>query len=143
MAVYPIGDQRVGIELDVPVLDDDDQPTFDELGNPLVSTTVAWVDRALFEAQTPTEQPSFLVMTSVMAAAVLPVTADRVIPAVDDDGADASLSFFDTAGLPTINANARLIHNGMRYEMRGDAVLEQDIHGRADHVFCSCERKGL
>lgn len=124
-------------------LDEHGQPIFDELGDPQVTTTVVWVDRALFEAQTPTEQPGFLVMTSTMAAAVLPVTADRVIPAVDDDGADASLAFFGAAGLPMINANARLLHNGLRYEMRGDAVLEVDIHGRADHVFCSCERKGM
>lgn len=143
MGAYPIGDQRVGIERDVPVLDGDGQPTFDELGGPLVATSVAWVDRALFEVQTPTEQSGFVVMTSAMAAAVLPVTRDRIIPAVDSDGADASVAFFDNAGNPAVNANARLIHNGMRYEMRGDAVLEQDIHGRPDHVFCSCERKGL
>lgn len=143
MSVYPIGDQRVGIERDIPVLDDDDQPTFDELGAPLVTTATVWVDRALFEAQTPTEQAGFMVVTGTMAGAVLPVTGDQIIPAVDDTGADASLPFFATDGSPTINASARLVHNGIHYEMLGDAVLEQDIHGRPDHVFCSCQRKGV
>lgn len=143
MAVYPIGDQRVGIERDVPVVESDGQPVVDELGVPVVTTTTVWVDRALFEAQTPTEQAGFLVVTSTMAGAVLPVSRDGVIPAVDVGGHDASLPFFGADGKPTITAAARLLHNGIHYEMLGDAVLEQDINGRADHVFCSCQRKGV
>jgi hypothetical protein len=143
VALFPIGDQRVGIERDMPVLDGDGQPVVDELGAPMVTTTTIWVDRALFEAQTPTEQAGFLVVTSTMAAAILPVAAGGTIPAVDSNGRNAPLPFFGADGTPTITAGARLLHNGIQYEMLGDAVIEQDIHGRADHVFCSCQRRGV
>ena len=145
MGVYPIGDQRVGVEIAVPVLDDDGQPTFTELGTPIVDEAVVWVDNACFEIQTPTEQQNLTVTTSEIAWAMLPI-ADGVIPAVDDDGNDASLQFFDQTpgehfGRPTIDANTWLRHNGLRYAMRGDSVLEQDIRGREDHVFAVCERQ--
>jgi hypothetical protein len=140
MPVFPIGDQRVGIERNVQTLDGDDNPVFDDLGGPVYTVQTLWVDRALFQGATPTETTGFAQESRDMALAVLPVSADRVIPAVDADGDPAPLPFFTTAGRPAIDATARLIHNGLRYEMRGDAVLEQDIRGRADHVFCSCER---
>lgn len=143
MAVYPIGDQRVGIERNVPTLDGDGNPLFDDLGEPIHTVQVLWVDRALFQGATPTETTGFVQESSGMALAILPVSADRVIPAVDGSGNAVPLPFFTTTGHPAIDSTARLVHNGLRYEMRGDAILEQDIRGRADHVFCSCEHKGL
>ncbi len=139
MAVYPIGDQRVGIETDVPVLDDDDQPTYTDFGEPIVTRMTVWVDNACFEIQTPTEQQNLTVTTSEIAWAILPV-ADGVVSAVDDDDEPAPITFF-VDGKVTISANVWLWHNGLRYAMRGDAVLEQDIRGRQDHVFCVCERE--
>ena len=138
--MFPIGDQRVGIERNVATLDGDGQPLFDDLGGPIHTVQTLWVDRALFQGATPTETTGFAQESSDKALAILPVSADRVIPAVDGDGNAAPLPFFTTDGRPAIDATARLIHNGLRYEMRGDAVLEQDIRGRADHVICSCER---
>lgn len=140
MPVFPLGDQRVGIERNVPTLTEDGDPLFDDLGGPIHTVQTLWVDRASFQARTPTESTAFAQEASNMATAILPVSADRVIPAVDADGNPAPVAFFNAAGRPSIDATARLIHNGLRYEMRGDAVLEQDIRGRADHVFCSCER---
>ncbi len=137
--MFAIGDQRVGIELDTPQLDDDGNPLFDDLGGELVDTVTLWVDGALFESQTPTEQPDVATTTSDRAIATLPINADLIMPAVNASGVSVPLPFF-TSGRPTINANARLTHDGLRYEMRGDAVLERDIRGRVNHVFCSCER---
>jgi hypothetical protein len=136
---FPIGDQRVGIERETVT-------GYTDYGEPITSKVTVWVDNACFEIQTPSEQQNMTVTTSEIAWAFLPV-ADSVVPAVDDDGADASLPFFisnpgqDDDGKPTINANVWLRHNGLRYAMRGDAVLEQDLRGRQDHVFCVCERE--
>ncbi len=138
--MFAIGDQRVGIELDTPQLDDDGNPLFDDLGGELVDTVTLWVDGALFEAQTPTEQPDVATTTSDRAIATLPIASDLTIPTVNANGYPAPLTFFTPNGRPAINANTRLTHDGLRYEMRGDAVLERDIRGRANHVFCSCER---
>lgn len=137
--VFPIGDQRVGIILDAAVLNGDDEPTFDELGAPVVTSSTVWVDRALFEEQTPTENTDMITTTGIKAFAILPVAADQTIPAIDDDDNPVSLPFI-TDGRVTVNANARLTHNGLSYQMRGDAVLEQDLRGRPNHVFCLCER---
>lgn len=138
MAIFPIGDQRVGIEREVVT---GYLPPFN---TPVTEAVTVWVDNAAFEIQTPSEQQNLTVTTSEIAWAMLPV-ADGVVPAVDDDGNDASVPFFvvggDRDGKPTISSGAWLVHNGLRYAMRGDAVLEQDIRGRQDHVFCVAERE--
>ncbi|HNM85349.1 MAG TPA: hypothetical protein PKI77_12585 [Mycobacterium sp.] len=136
--MFPIGNQRVGIKRDLPVLDDDDQPTYTEFGEPIVTTQTVWVDAACFEIQSPSEQQNLTVTTSEVAWAFLPVSGD-VIPAVDDGGAPAPIACPN--GAQAIPSSASLVHNGLDYVMRGDAVLEQDIHGRSDHVFCICERE--
>lgn len=141
MSIFPLGDQRVGIERDLPVLDDDDKPTYTPANEPIVAPSVIWVDNALFETEITSEQQGLTVTTSTIARAFLPVSADRVIPAVDDDGADASLAFFGDDGKPNINSSARLVSNGLRYVMRDDAVLEETIRGRADYVLCVGERQ--
>lgn len=140
MGVFQIGDQRVGIERETIT-------GYTEYSEPIVDSVTVWVDRALFEIQTPSEQQNLTVTTSEIAWALLPV-ADSIVPAVDDDDVPAPLPFFisnpgeDDDGQPTINSSAWLWHNGLRYAMRGDSVLEQDIRGREDHVFCVCERQG-
>lgn len=139
MGTFPIGDQRVGVERETVT-------GYTDFGEPIAESTTVWVDNACFEIQTPTEQQNLTVTTSEIAWAMLPV-ADGVVPAVDSDGGPAPIAVFisnpggDDGGKPTINANAWLWHNGLRYAMRGDAVLEQDIRGRQDHVFCVCERE--
>lgn len=155
MGLFKIGGQRVGIELPpAPVLDDEDQPTYTEYNEPITADPViAWVDNAGFEIQRPTEVQGATVTTSEMAWAFLPV-ADGVVPAVviqvvEDEDTETTVEvevahpvqFFDADGKPAISANLWLWHNGLRYAMRGDAVLEQDIRGRHDHVFCVCERE--
>jgi hypothetical protein len=141
--VYPIGDQRVGIERDTPVLDEGKQPVYGEIGGPLVAPTTVWVDDALFEAVTIAERHAVTTtVTDEVARAVLPVSYDGVIPAVDDDGEDASFSFLNEDGTIAILSGDRLIHNGLRYELQGDAVLEMDIRGRGDHVRAVCSRPG-
>lgn len=139
MGVYLIGDQRVGVERETVT-------GYTAFGEPVTTSTTVWVDNACFEIQTPTEQQNVTVTTSEIAWAMMPV-ADGAVPAVavtEVDGEPvevaAPIQFF-TDGNPTINANAWLWHNGLRYAMRGDAVLEQDIRGRQDHIFCVCERE--
>lgn len=139
MGVYQIGDQRVGVERETVT-------GYTDFGEPITTSVTVWVDDACFELQTPTEQQNLTVTTSEIAWAMLPV-ADGAVPAVDDDDDPAPIEFFISNpggpddGKPTINANGWLWHNGLRYAMRGDAVLEQDIRGREDHVFCVCERE--
>lgn len=155
MGVFPIGGQRVGIEFHTAVLDDDEQPVVTEYGEPVVTTTLRWVDGACFEIQTPAEQQNQTVTTSEIGWAMLPVT-NGVVPAVaivvpepeepGDPPGDAAevpapIQFFDANGKQTITSSLWLWHNGLRYAMRGNAVLEQDIRGRDDHVFCVCERE--
>jgi hypothetical protein len=133
VGVYPIGNQRVGIERETVT-------GYGDYGEPITEPVIVWVDKACFEIQTPSEQQNLTVTTSEIAWAMLPL-ADGAVPAVDDDDDPAPVQFFDTDGKPTISASLWLHHNGLRYAMRGDAVLEQDIRGRQDHVFCVCERE--
>lgn len=142
MGVYPLGAQRVGVELDVPVLDGGGNPVLSEFGQPQTTTTTVWVDGCLFEApQAPDEQQGDTVTTSEVAWALLPVGSDGTIPAVTAAGSPAPIPFLDAAGAPSISSSARLRHDGLLYAMRGDAVLERDLRGRPDHVFCRCERQ--
>lgn len=132
MGVFPIGDQRVGIERETVT-------GYSDYGEPITESVTVWVDNACFEIQTPTEQQNMTVTTSEIAWAMLPV-ADGIVPAVDENDAPAPIQFIDD-GKVTISSSAWLWHNGLRYAMRGDSVLERDIRGRDDHVFCVCERE--
>lgn len=87
----------------------------------------AWVDGCLFEVQIPTEAQNPIGHAAEIAWAFLPVVNGyvRTTPA--------------PTAVADITPSLRLRHNGRDYVMRGDAVLETDIHGRADHVFCACE----
>lgn len=133
MSIFPLGGQRVGIERQTVT-------GYTEYNEPITTPVTVWADRCCFEIQTPSEQQNLTVTTSEIAWAVLPI-ADGTVPAVDDDGSPAPIQFFDDDGKPTISSSAWLWHNGLRYAMRGDAVLEQDIRGRQGHVFCVCERE--
>lgn len=133
MGIYPIGNQRVGVRFDTVT-------GYTDLNEPIVEEVTRWVTNACFEIQTPSEQENMTVTTSEIGWAMLPV-AGGIVPAVDDAGDPASVQFFDGDGKPTISSSVRLVHNGLVYVMRGDAVLEQDIRGRQDHVFCLCERE--
>jgi hypothetical protein len=129
MGVYPLGSQRVGIERDTPT------GVTSEFGEPQTTTTVVWVDGCLFEVpQAPEEQQGITVTTSEVGWAILPVNGDAVIPATPP------IPFFTVDGT-SIDSSARLIHDGLRYVLRGDAVLERDLRGRPAHVFCRCERE--
>jgi hypothetical protein len=64
----------------------------------------------------------------------LPVL-DAHVPAVDENDAPAPVAVAD------LTCVARLTHQGTVYGMTGDAVLEFDLDGREDHVFCLCERR--
>jgi hypothetical protein len=134
--VFAIGDQRVGIKWPGgPVLDEHGDPTYTEYGEPIIADpAVVWVNGACFEIQTPSEQQNLTVTTSEIGWAFLPV-ADGHVPAVDDDGEPAP------AAVTALTSSLTLQYDGRDYVMRGDAVLEKDIRGRHDHVFCVCERE--
>ena len=141
MGAFP-GRQRVGIQREVAVLDGGGKPVLSEFGEPQTTTIMSWVDGCLFEVpRWPEEQQDMTVTTSEMAWALIPVNGDAVIPAVSDSGSPDPMPFFSGPGAPSITSSAWLIHDGLRYAMRGDSVLERDLRGRPDHVFCSCERE--
>lgn len=141
MGAFP-GRQRVGIRRDVPVLDGDGHPILSEFGEPQTTTATSWVDGCLFEVPRPPEEiQDMTVTTSEVAWALIPVTTDAVILAVDDAGNPDPIPFLDDVGSPSVSSSAWLINDGLRYAMRGDAVLERDMRGRPDHVFCRCERE--
>ena len=141
MAAFP-GRQRVGVQREVAVLDGDGNPVLSEFGEPQTTAVTLWVDGCLFEVpHPPEEQQDMTVTTSEIGWALLPVTGDGVIPAADDTGMPVALPFLDITGAVAIPSSAWLIHDGLRYAMRGDAVLERDLRGRPDHVFCRCERE--
>ncbi|MGV7585233.1 hypothetical protein PJN38_24225 [Mycobacterium kansasii] len=140
MGVFALGNQRVGIVTDVIDLDGG-QPIVNEYGQPQTHEAVVWVDGCVFESQSSAtttvssfEQQALTVTTSDPAFAFLPVV-DGQVPAVDDDDQPAPMPWSQ------ITSDLKLRHNDLTYAMRGDAVLEQDIHGREDHVFCACERE--
>jgi len=140
VGIFALGNQRVGIKTMLPVLDGDGEPTYTEFGEPITTMATVWVDNSCFEIQTPTEQQNMTVTTSEIGWAFLPVT-DGAVPAVNDSDQPMPVQFFDADGRHAISSSVQLVHNGLVYAMRGDAVLEQDIHGRQDHVFCVCERE--
>lgn len=141
MGAFP-GRQRVGIQRQVAVLDGDGNPVLSEFGEPQTAAVTVWVDGCLFEVPSaPDEQQDVTVTTSEIGWALLPVDGDGIIPAVDDTAAPVVLPFLDAGGSPAIGSSSWLIHDGLRYAMRGDAVLERDLRGRPDHVFCRCERE--
>lgn len=136
MGRFP-GRQRVGIEFDMAALDGDGEPILSEFGEPQTVTSTRWVDGCLFEVPSPPdEQQGQTVTTAEIGWAILPVSSDGVIPTTY-----GPLPFLDADGNPSISSSERLIHQGLRYAMRGDAVMEYDLRGRPDHIFCRCERQ--
>lgn len=141
MGAFP-GRQQVGVQREVAVLDGDGNPVLSEFGEPQTTAVTLWVDGCLFEVPSaPEEQQDMTVTTSEVAWALLPVDGDAFIPAVDDTGIPVPIPFMAAAGTPSVTSSDWLLHDGLRYAMRGDAVLERDLRGRPDHVFCRCERE--
>ncbi|SIK83467.1 hypothetical protein [Mycobacteroides abscessus] len=130
-----LGGQRLAIVWDVPVLDGQGDPILDEYRKPQVTERVAWVDNCLFEVQSTAEDNQAITTTTTEQSwAFLPVV-DGHIPAVDGSGAAAPVAVAD------IGSAHRIRHLGRDHSMVGDAVLEFDLDGREDHVFCICQRR--
>jgi hypothetical protein len=133
--MWHIGRQTVGIVTETATVTSE----FMEPTEPTES--VAWVHNCLFEVQesarakTAEDQRGGTVITNTTAWVFMPVAAEGVIPALDDDG---NLITVDPA---TIVSSKSLRYGGNDYEMRGQAVLEIDINGKPDHVFCLCEEQ--
>lgn len=139
MGAFRIGNQRIGIITDQPVLDGG-QPTYTELLEPIndPEPLIEWVDGCALEVQTMSETQGATTTTSEVAVVLMPVVGDQV-PLVDEDGAPAGFK-----AVTAITASARLREWGTTnhdYAMRNDAVLQKTIRGRADHVECLCERE--
>lgn len=113
--MFPIGRQRVGIVTETA------SGVVSELMEPVTTESVVWVDGCLFESLTRkvAEDQSSTVTTSEPAWVVMPVTT----------------------ATKAITSSMVLRHNNRDYVMRGDAVLEFDIHGVPQYVFCHCERQ--
>jgi hypothetical protein len=128
MAIFPIGGQRVGIVTDVPT------GAVSEFMEPVTTEVVVWWDGCVFEMQSVSEQQAGATTTSEIAVVVGPCAGDK-IHAVDDNGDPAPMLVAD------LKSDRKLRHDGRTYVMRGDAVLQKDIRGRADHVECRCEHE--
>lgn len=130
-----LGGQRLGIVWDLPLLDGQGNPILDEYRKPVTTERVVWADNCLFEVQSTAEDnQAITTTTSQQAWAFLPVI-DGHIPAVDAGGAAAPVAVAD------IGSSVRIRHLDRDHGMVGDAVLEFDLDGREDHVFCLCERR--
>lgn len=134
--MFAIGNQRVGIVTEVPVLDGGGNPVVDELMAPVnLTENVVWIDGCQFEVQVHgvhlVEQQSNTTTTNEIAWCHLPVTTKGV-----DGLGDPVVT--DTRA---ITSAMKLRHANLTYEMRGDAVTEIDIRGREHHVFALCERQ--
>lgn len=130
-----LGGQRLGIVWDVPVLDGQGKPILDEYRKPQTTERVVWVDSCLFEVQSTAEDnQAITTTTSEQACAFMPVI-DGHVPTVDDTGAAVPVAVAD------IRSAHRIRHLDRDYGMVGDAVLEFDLDGREDHVFCICQRR--
>lgn len=132
MGRFRIGGERVGIVTDVQQLDGSGNPVVSEFGEPASGETVVWWDGCVLDILAVDENQGLVITTSEVAVVIGPVDGDQ-IPAVDDDGNPAALAVAD------LTADRRLRHDGRNYVMRGDAVLRNDIRGRADHAECLCE----
>lgn len=123
--MFTIGNQRVGIVTQVPVLDVHGDPVVTEFGEPVYGPEpdIVWVEGCQFEVQVPrpalAEQQNMTVTTNEIAWCHLPVTDDT----------------------RAITSSKKLRHADLTYDMRGDAAVEIDIRGREDHVFALCERQ--
>lgn len=132
--MWHIGRQTVGIVTEVPTV----VTEFMEPAEPTES--VAWVHNCLFEVQesarpkTAEDQRGGTVVTYTTAWVFMPTTTAGLIPAFDGDG--NAIASVDPS---TIDSSKILRYSGVDYPMRGQAVLEIDINGKPDHVFCLCE----
>lgn len=133
-----LGGQRVGIVRDVPVLDGQGNPVLDEYRKPVTTEQVVWVSNCLFEVQSTSKDDQAITTTTREQAWCFMPVVDGHVPAVDDAGDAAPVAVND---LNEFKSSARISHLGRPYEMTGDAVLESDLDGREDHVFCICERR--
>ena len=130
-----LGGQRVGIVRDVPVLDGAGHPVLDEFMVPLTTELTVWVDNCLFETQSTAEDSTAITTTtSEQAWCFMPVSGGQV-PAVDDSGDPAPIA------VTAFTSVTRVSCAGRDFQMIGDAVLEIDLDGREDHMFCLCERR--
>lgn len=132
-----LGGQRVGIARDIPALDGNGDPVRDTLGDPTGASTevIVWVDGCLFETQSTGENEQEVSTEALERAwCFMPVSGGLVL-AVDDSGAPAPIAVSDIA------SDARIEHGGRTYQMSDHAVIEFDLDGHEDHVFCRCERK--
>jgi hypothetical protein len=117
----------------------------DEFLKPKQSEQVLRVDGCLFEAQTPTRSSAEVraeggTITSEVRFAILPVV-DNVIPAFTTAGERITLPATALTSRWVIRYGSPVAKVGRDYQMRGDAVLEEDIDGVASHVFAMCERE--
>lgn len=130
-----LGGQRVGIVRDVPILDGNGDPVLDEFMVPQTTELTVWVDNCLFETVSTAEDSTAITTTTrEQAWCFMPVSGGQV-PAVDDAEELAPIAVDDFTSV------TRVTERGRAFQMIGPAVLEIDLDGREDHVFCLCERR--
>jgi hypothetical protein len=126
--MFPIGAQTVGIVSRVKVLDGQGQPVLTELREPVIEDSVVRKDGCLFEVQLPAATFVKQAENETPTTTTTKQTAWVILPPDDD-----------TTAITNEMAIRYPFPDGNDYELRGDAVVEMDIRGKVDHVFCFVE----
>lgn len=122
--MFPIGNQTVGIVTQAPVLDDSGVPVVNEFFETQTSPEVIWKTGCVFEIQLPSMFASEFERVTPSGATTKQIGMAFFPP--DDD-------------TTAIKSGDTLRYNNVDFQMRGDAVVEVDLQGAVDHVFCLCE----
>lgn len=125
--IWPLGRQWVGIVKPTPVLDGSGHPIVSEFMEPQTAQTVTWKQNCCLEPKIMSprlveEQTGGTTVTREVGHAFLPVDSDTIA--------------ITSAMLLRDGGSGPIPVDGADYEMRGDALVEVDIRGNPDHVFC-------
>jgi hypothetical protein len=126
--IFPIGNQTVGIVTQVPVLDSEGNPVVSELFEKQMTDAVIPKTGCLFEIQSPA---TTFVKQAENVTDTTRSTKKVAWAFMPPDG--------DTMAITTLQKLRYPYPDGQDWDMRGDATVEYNLQGTADHVFCLCE----
>jgi hypothetical protein len=126
--IWQLGNQWVGIVKEVPVLDTHGNPVVSAYMEPETTQTVTWKPNCCLEPKILSprlveQETGGTTVTREVGHAFLPVDADTT-------AITSAMWLQDGGGGTTPNLS------GPTYEMRGEALVEVDIRGNPDHVYC-------
>lgn len=126
--MFRIGNDTVGIVSRNKVLDGQGQPVLTELREPVIEESVIQKDGCVFEVQLPAATFVKQAEDETPTTTTTKQTAWVILPPDED-----------TMAITNEKAIRYPFPGGHDYELRGDAVVETNIRGKVDHVFCFVE----